>query len=252
MVLQAVESGWKITRRRLKCYAGECLMPVYALTDEVVFPPADYAEPNGLLAVGGDLSSARLLLAYRMGIFPWYAEGQPILWWSPDPRLILEPVEFHISRSLRRTLRRRLFHVTFDRVFADVIETCASTPREGQSGTWITPAMKEAYIRLHRSGFAHSVESWFEGELAGGLYGVSLGRCFFAESMFHRKTDASKVALAGLVERLRTWEFEFIDSQMTTGHMIRLGAKEIPRRAFLKRLEAALRHPTQKGNWGGD
>ena len=224
-------------------------MPIYVLNEDVVFPPADHAEPNGLLAVGGDLSSERLLLAYRMGIFPWYAEGQPILWWSPDPRLILEPAEFHTSRSLRRTLKRRLFQVTFDRAFADVIEACASTPREGQSGTWITPAMKTAYIRLHRLGFAHSIESWFEGELAGGVYGVSLGKCFFAESMFHRRTDASKVALAELVTHLKTWEFELIDSQMTTEHMIRLGAKEISRKTFLKRLQAALRHPSRKGNW---
>jgi len=224
-------------------------MPIFRLVDDMVFPPSDYADPSGLIAVGGDLSSERLLEAYRVGIFPWYSEDQPILWWSPDPRFVLELDQFKISRSLGKTLRRRVFHVSFDRVFDDVIAACAAVPREGQSGTWITPEMQEAYIKLHGLGFAHSVEAWFEGKLVGGLYGVSLGKAFFGESMFHRKPDASKVALAILVENLKKWGFHFIDSQMATEHMNRLGATEIPRRIFLKRLRSALRHSTKRGKW---
>jgi leucyl/phenylalanyl-tRNA--protein transferase len=224
-------------------------MPIFRLVDEMVFPPPDYADPSGLIAVGGDLSSERLLEAYRVGIFPWYSEDQPILWWSPDPRFVLELDQFKISRSLGKKLRRRVFHVSFDRVFDDVIAACAAVPREGQSGTWITPEMQEAYIKLHGLGFAHSVEAWFEGQLVGGLYGVSLGKAFFGESMFHRKPDASKVALAILVENLKKWGFHFIDSQMATEHMNRLGATEIPRRIFLRRLRSALRHSTKRGKW---
>ncbi len=224
-------------------------MPVYRLIDEIVFPPPDHAEPDGLLAVGGDLSSERLLLAYRLGIFPWYNEGQPILWWSPDPRLVLKPKEFLISRRLRQTINKGTFQVTLDRAFAKVIEGCATSPRKGQHGTWITPEMREAYIRLHRQGFAHSSESWFEGEVVGGIYGVSLGRAFFGESMFFRKTDASKVALAFLVERLKKWDFHMLDAQVATRHLQSLGAKEIPRKLFLKELEGALRMPTIRGNW---
>ena len=224
-------------------------MPIFRLVDDMVFPPPDYADPSGLIAVGGDLSSERLLEAYRVGIFPWYSEDQPILWWSPDPRFVLELDQFKISRSLSKTLRRRVFHVSFDRVFDDVIAACAAVPREGQSGTWITPEMQEAYIKLHGLGFAHSVEAWFGGQLVGGLYGVSLGKAFFGESMFHRKPDASKVALAILVEKLKKWGFHFIDSQMATEHMNRLGAAEIPRRIFLKRLQSALRHSTKRGKW---
>lgn len=224
-------------------------MPIFRLVDDIVFPPPDYADPSGLLAIGGDLSSERLLEAYRNGIFPWYSDDQPILWWSPDPRFMLDLDEFKPSRSLRKTLRRKIFHVTFDRVFDEVIEACASVPREGQSGTWITPEMQQAYITLHGLGYAHSVETWFEGELVGGLYGVSLGKAFFGESMFHRKADASKTALASLVEKLKKWGFQFIDSQMTTDHMSHLGAREVPRRIFLKRLKSALSHPTKRGKW---
>jgi leucyl/phenylalanyl-tRNA---protein transferase len=224
-------------------------MPIYRLIEELVFPPPEYADPSGLLAVGGDLSSQRLLEAYRIGIFPWYSDDQPILWWSPDPRLILELGDFRVSRSLRKTLKKETFQVTFDRAFEEVIRACSSVPRDGQRGTWITEEMKEAYIRLHGLGYAHSVESWFAGKLAGGLYGVSLGKCFFGESMFHFETDASKVALATLVERLKNWGFHFIDAQMTTEHMLKLGAKEMPRRLFLKRLQSALRHPTKRGRW---
>lgn len=224
-------------------------MPVYRLIDQIVFPPPEEAEPDGLLAVGGDLSSERLLLAYQLGIFPWYSERQPILWWSPDPRLVLEPEEFHVSRRLRQILNKGVFKVTFDQAFESVIRACASAPRPGQDGTWITPEMQEAYIRLYKEGFAHSVESWLNGELAGGIYGVSLGRCFFGESMFSQKSNGSKVALARLVERLKAWKFSMLDAQMPTRHMISLGAKEIPRAAFLKRLKEALRSATIRGKW---
>ena len=224
-------------------------MPIFRLVDESVFPPPDYADPSGLLAVGGDLSNERLLEAYRVGIFPWYSDDQPILWWSPDPRLVLDLKDFKISRSLRKTLKKGVFQVTFDRAFEEVIQACAVVQRAAQNGTWITEEMREAYINLHGLGYAHSVESWFGGKLAGGLYGVSLGKSFFGESMFHLKTDASKVALATLVEKLKSWDFHFIDSQMTTEHMVRLGAKELPRRIFLKRLQSALRHPTRRGRW---
>jgi leucyl/phenylalanyl-tRNA--protein transferase len=224
-------------------------MPIFRLVDEPIFPPPDYADPSGLLAVGGDLTKERLLEAYRLGIFPWYSDDQPILWWSPDPRLVLDLKDFGISRSLRKTLKKGVFQVTFDHAFEQVIQACAVVPRAAQNGTWITEEMQEAYINLHGLGYAHSVESWFGGKLAGGLYGVSLGKAFFGESMFHLKTDASKVALATLVEKLKSWDFHFIDSQMTTEHMVRLGAKELPRRIFLKRLQSALRHPTRRGRW---
>jgi len=224
-------------------------MPIFRLVDEPIFPPPDYADPSGLLAVGGDLSSERLLEAYRLGIFPWYSDDQPILWWSPDPRLTLDLKDFKISRSLGKTLRKGLFNVTFDCAFEEVIRACASVPREAQNGTWITQEMQEAYINLHGLGYAHSVESWLGAKLAGGLYGVSLGKAFFGESMFHLKSDASKVALATLVAKLKSWDFHFIDSQMTTDHMLNLGAKELSRRVFLKRLRSALRHPTKRGRW---
>jgi leucyl/phenylalanyl-tRNA--protein transferase len=227
-------------------------MAIYHLVKEVVFPPPEHADPSGLLAVGGDLASERLLEAYRAGIFPWYSDDQPILWWSPDPRLVLDLDDFKISRSLRKTLKRGIFEVTFDRVFEEVIRACSSVLREGQSGTWITDDMQRAYVKLHGLGYAHSVETWFRGKLAGGLYGVSLGKAFFGESMFHLESDASKVALAVLVEKLKGWDFHFIDSQMTTEHMLRLGANEMSRRLFLKRLHSALRHPTKRGKWSVD
>ena len=224
-------------------------MPIYRLTKEIIFPPPDHAEPDGLLAVGGDLCRERLLLAYRLGIFPWYAEGQPILWWSPDPRLVLDLGEFHLSRRLRQTLRKGGFTVTLDQAFTQVIHSCAIVPRKGQRGTWITGEMEKAYILLHQMGFANSTESWFEGQLAGGIYGVSLGRAFFAESMFFLKTDASKVALAALVEQLKKWGFQMFDAQVTSRHLLSLGAKEVPRSVFLRRLKKALDFPTIRGKW---
>jgi leucyl/phenylalanyl-tRNA--protein transferase len=224
-------------------------MPVYRLTKELLFPPPDHAEPDGLLAVGGDLSIERLLLAYQLGIFPWYGEGLPILWWSPDPRLILEPGGFHTSRRLRQTLRKGRFQITFDRSFPAVILACATVPRRDQDGTWITGEMQRAYIRLHELGYAHSVESWFEGNLVGGIYGVSLGKCFFGESMFSYESDASKAAMAVLIGHLAKWEFHILDAQVTTRHMLSLGAKEMPRNVFLEKLGAALQFPTMRGCW---
>ncbi|MGH7847054.1 MAG: leucyl/phenylalanyl-tRNA--protein transferase [Candidatus Binatia bacterium] len=224
-------------------------MPVYRLIDEIIFPRPERADPSGLLAIGGDLSSQRLLAAYRLGIFPWYSVGQPILWWSPDPRVIIELNEFHVSRRLRQRLRQGRFTITFDQAFDQVIQACATVPRKGEKGTWITAEMTEAYERLHKEGFAHSAESWLEDKLVGGIYGVSLGRCFFGESMFFRATDASKVAFAALVERLRAWEFHLIDAQIINPHLIRLGAKEISRKAFLARLQKALSYPTLLGSW---
>lgn len=226
-------------------------MPIYQLIDEIVFPPPDDAQSDGLLAVGGDLSTKRLLLGYQMGIFPWYSEGQPILWWSPDPRLVLNPKDFRLSRALRQTLKKGIFQVTFDQSFELVIQACGEVPRRGQEGTWITPEMQKAYIGLHKLGFAHSVESWFEGELVGGLYGVSLGKAFFGESMFFCKADASKVAFATLLELLNGWDFHMVDAQVTTRHLLNLGAKEITRSIFLRQLQEALRFPSHQGPWNG-
>lgn len=212
-------------------------MPVYHLIDEAIFPPPCHADPNGLLAVGGDLSPERLLLAYASGIFPWYDSNDPLLWWSPDPRCILEPKELRVSRRLHKTLRKGIFDVTIDRAFPQVINSCAKVRLENGVGTWLNDEMISAYCRLHDMGFAHSVESWHKGTLAGGLYGVSLGRCFFGESMFSLVSDASKVAFSCLVRELEKRDFELIDCQMPSDHLKSLGAKVIPRDMFLKRLE---------------
>ena len=224
-------------------------MPVYQLPKELAFPPPEEAEPSGLLAVGGDLSLRRLLLAYCMGIFPWYCQGEPILWWSPDPRLILEPGHIRISRSLRRVLKRGLFHITMDRDFPSVIQGCAEASRRSEPGTWIVDDMIAAYMRLHTAGFAHSVETWHEGKLVGGLYGVSIGAAFFGESMFSLASDASKAALAYLAAALREWGMGLIDCQVTTEHLLRMGAREMPRAEFLERLAQALHAETRTGVW---
>jgi leucyl/phenylalanyl-tRNA--protein transferase len=223
-------------------------VPVYRLDDRLIFPPPEEAE-EGLLAVGGDLSPERLLLAYASGIFPWYSEGEPILWYSPDPRCVLPLLGFHVSRSLARTIRRGTYRVTLDTDFPSVIEACASVPRPGQDGTWITAEMRDAYVRLHRMGFAHSAETWRGEELVGGIYGVSLGAAFFGESMFSRAADASKVAMAALVTRLRSWRFALFDCQVPNPHLERLGAIAWPRRRFLAALEPALARPTRRGRW---
>jgi leucyl/phenylalanyl-tRNA--protein transferase len=224
-------------------------MPIYLLTDDLVFPPPHLAEEGGLLAVGADLSAQRLLLAYRMGIFPWYSEESPILWWSPDPRLVLYPDEFRVSKSLQKIIKQQRFWITLDTAFEQVMTACAYIERPRHEGTWILDEMIQAYCHLHQAGYAHSVEAWYEGELAGGLYGVSLGRCFFGESMFARQNNASKVSLYHLVEYVKSLQFRLIDCQVTTAHLISLGAKEISRRRFLAELEQALRYPTLQGQW---
>ena len=215
-------------------------MPVFTLSKQLSFPPAHLAIKEGLLAVGGDLSPERLLLAYRNGIFPWYAEGEPILWWSPDPRLVLYPDELRISKSLCKVIKRKSFHVTFDHAFESVIHACAETKRAYGEGTWITDEMKEAYCEFHRRGYAHSVETWQDEKLVGGLYGISIGRAFFGESMFNRVSNASKVAFATLVENLKRLKFNLIDCQVKTDHLIRFGAREVPRKVFLVELEKAV------------
>jgi leucyl/phenylalanyl-tRNA--protein transferase len=224
-------------------------MPVYALTDKLVFPDPNLATEDGLLAVGGDLSSERLILAYSQGIFPWFSEGDLILWWSPDPRMLLFPAKVKVSKSLKQTLRNKQFTVKFDSAFEEVIYNCSSVSRNDQDGTWITPEMKEAYISLFQLGFAHSVETYMDGKLAGGLYGISLGRAFFGESMFYRQRDASKIAFYYLVEKLIKWDFHFIDTQIETGHLKNFGAEFIPRKDFLALLENALNFQTIKGKW---
>jgi len=224
-------------------------MPVYRLSNALIFPHPEQANPDGLLAVGGDLSSERLLLAYRFGIFPWYEGDTPILWWSPPQRCIMEPSSFHVSRSLQRVLRQGYFTVTFDRAFSEVIRGCAETRTEQGQGTWITEEMIDAYCALYEAGFAHSAEAWLDGRLAGGIYGVSLGGAFFGESMFKRVANASKAAFATLAQRLTEWEFTMVDCQITNPHLQRLGSYEIPRKDFLRRLAQALTFPTRQGKW---
>jgi len=217
-------------------------MPIYLLTDELVFPDAGNATEEGILAVGGDLRPERLLLAYSSGIFPWYSDSEPIIWWSPDPRFVLFTGELKVSRSMRKILRQGVFSITFDKVFERVIAECKKIKRKGQRGTWITPEMQKAYIRLYKLGFAHSVEAWEDGELVGGLYGVSLGKVFFGESMFSRVSNASKACLITLVEHLAKQGFELIDSQVYTRHLETLGAREIPRSEYLILIKNLLRY----------
>jgi leucyl/phenylalanyl-tRNA---protein transferase len=217
------------------------------------FPPVELAlrDPNGLLAAGGDLSTTRLLDAYRRGIFPWFGEGDPLLWWSPDPRMVLHVDELHVSRSLRRTIRSGRFRVTMDTAFHHVMGGCAE-PRGDHAGTWITPEMMAAYGRLATLGYAHSIEAWEGDALAGGLYGVALGRMFFGESMFSRVSDASKVAFVHLVMQLRRWEMPLIDCQMSTAHLSSLGAREISRAAFLRQVGRLVSRPIVPAPWQFD
>lgn len=219
-------------------------------SDSLDFPDSSQAleEPNGLLAGGGDLSTERLLHAYRKGIFPWYEQGQPILWWTPDPRAVLFPERLHISRSMRKCLRRGEFKVTADQAFERVMGACGE-PRDGATGTWITPEMLNAYTQLHRQGYAHSIEVWRSGELVGGLYGLALGRVFFGESMFSRANNASKVAFIHLVAQLRAWQFQLIDCQVSSGHLFSLGAEEISREAFEQVLLDCAYLPSIGGPW---
>lgn len=220
------------------------------LREDTPFPPTHAAlrRPNGLLCAGGDLSPERILEAYQHGIFPWFSEGEPILWWSPDPRMVLFPQEIKISRSLARTLRRSQYEIRLDTAFAEVIEAC-SLPRVDQEGTWITPMMKEAYCRLHALGYAHSVETWIDGQLSGGLYGLALGRCFFGESMFSRRTDTSKIALVHLARYLERREYAVIDCQMKTAHLASLGARGISRDTLTRIIAANTRGDTAPGPW---
>jgi len=213
--------------------------------DSLSFPPLERAlhEPNGLLAAGGDLSAERLIQAYRHGCFPWFQDGQPILWWSPDPRTVLRPQELHVSRSLAKLLRQGRYRVTFDKAFADVIQACAA-PRPYADGTWITSDMQRAYLELHRRGIAHSVEVWQEERLVGGLYGLAMGQLFFGESMFSRADNASKIGFATLVRHLQHWDFALIDCQMPTQHLENFGARSIPRSEFARLLSEHLDQPS--------
>jgi leucyl/phenylalanyl-tRNA--protein transferase len=224
-------------------------MPVFRIPDELVFPEAERADEDGLLGVGGDLSPERLLLAYRNGIFPWYREGEPILWWSPEPRCVLLPERLKISTSLRQALAKGGYEVRFDTCFDEVIRHCSETRRKGQRDTWITGEMQEAYVRLHLLGYAHSTEVFMDGQLAGGLYGVSIGRCYSGESMFHLRPEASKIALFHLVKRLQMWGYPLIDCQVTNRHLLSLGAEEMPRKDFLRFLRENRTKPGHEGSW---
>lgn len=217
---------------------------------QATLPPAGRAlqEPDGLLAAGGELDTPTLLAAYRAGIFPWYSDGQPVLWWSPDPRTVFFPARFHVSRSLARTLRRRSFEVSLDRDFAGVMRACGPE-RRGETATWITPAMLGAYTRLHAQGHAHSVECWRDGEMVGGVYGVAIGRVFFGESMFSRVTDASKVALALLCRALERWGYGLFDCQMASPHLESLGAVSLPRAHFRSLLDDLIPQPPLPAAW---
>ena len=223
------------------------------LQSATYFPPVETAlrDPNGLLAMGGDLSVERLLDAYRHGIFPWFNPGEPILWWSPDPRMVLVPGEVRVTRSLAKRIRNGGFELRVDTAFADVMRACAE-PREGAGGTWISSAMIAAYTRLFDAGYAHSVETWHEDKLVGGLYGVAIGRMFYGESMFSREPDVSKVALVWLAKQLQRWEFELIDCQMETSHLASLGARPLPRAAFTARLAELVNLPHRPGPWHFD
>ncbi len=214
------------------------------------FPPVDRAlkEPDGLLAAGGDLSPGRLLYAYSHGIFPWYDEGQPLLWWSPDPRCVFLPGDYHVSRRLQRELRRSDTEIRVNTAFADVVRACAA-PRRSEQGTWITPAMLSAYQHLHELGWAHSIEIWQSDELCGGLYGLAIGKAFFGESMFSKRANASKIALLYLARRLQAGDFHILDCQVISSHLVSLGARTIPRSDFLESLEIACKHPIVYGDW---
>jgi leucyl/phenylalanyl-tRNA---protein transferase len=223
---------------------------ICVLSPNSFFPPIEQAlaEPNGLLAAGGDLSTERLISAYRNGIFPWFSEGEPILWWSPDPRMALFPRELRVSRSLHKSLKKNHYEIRVDNAFAEVMQACAA-PRKEQIGTWIHPEMISAYTALHRLGISHSVETWMNGELVGGLYGIAIGKMFFGESMFSRVTNASKIALVHLVKQLEHWNFGLIDCQMKTAHLASMGAREIPRTEFAKILNQLVTVPEMNGRW---
>jgi leucyl/phenylalanyl-tRNA---protein transferase len=224
-------------------------MPVFLLSDKVYFPSPHFARKDGLLAIGGDLSQERLISAYQKGIFPWYSNEEPILWWSPDPRLVLYPDELIVSKSLKKTIRKNHFQITIDKAFFRVIKACAEIRLKKRQPTWIVPEMIHAYCRLHKSGFAHSVEAWHHGKLAGGLYGLAFGKCFSGESMFTQVTDASKTAFVYLVSFLKMMDFQIIDCQVKTSHLMNFGAREISRKIFLQQLEKAMDVSQPSGKW---
>ena len=223
-------------------------MPVFQLTEKIIFPDPKLAEENGLLAVGGDLSTERLLLAYSNGIFPWYSAGEPILWWSPSPRLVIFPDEFKVPKRLARFIKQQKYEVTMDQAFQQVIMACANATDRQEKGTWIDRDMVESYTRLHELGYAHSVECWLDDELAGGLYGIALGRIFFGESMFSIQPNSSKVALVSLVDKFKELDFDLIDCQLKTEHLMQFGAREIPGNEFQDYLANGVSLAT-KGKW---
>lgn len=236
-------------------------MPIFQLSEEPIFPPAQLADDQGIIAIGGDLSPERVLVAYASGIFPWFSKGDPIIWWSPDPRLILQPGDLHVSQSMKKLIKQKRYHITMDKNFLHVIRQCAA-PRSYQKETWITSDMQKAYKKLHDLGFAHSLEIWEKNtantptetkrqkaELVGGLYGISLGKCFFGESMFSRKSNVSKLAFITLAQTLFQAGFEMIDCQLPTDHLKSMGAKEVSRDTYLSLLEAHLTFPTVRGKW---
>ncbi len=223
-------------------------MPVFRLDDRLVFPPVHLAE-DGLLALGGDLKPERLILGYTQGIFPWYAENLPILWHSPDPRMMMTTRDLVVQKSLKKQIKRRPYRLAMDTAFSEVLAGCSSAPRPGQTGTWLIPEMVDAYLKLHEMGFAHSIETWDGDTLVGGLYGVSLGAAFFGESMFARAPDASKIAYVATVRQLDAWNIGLIDCQVHTEHLERFGAYEVPRQRYLEMLEIALDEPTKRGRW---
>lgn len=227
-------------------------MPVFQLTRQPFFPPPELAEENGLLAIGGDLKPDRLLAAYKSGIFPWYSQGDPLLWWYTSPRLVLFPEELRVPRRLARTMRKGTFRVTFDTAFEQVIRACGEGREENGEETWIVPEMRDAYIEMHRLGYGHSVECWQDDRLAGGLYGLRLDRVFFGESMFTRVSDASKVALVALVECLERKGVELIDCQMTTQHLLGFGARELSGKDFQQQIEQLIHTTTPDGKWNND
>lgn len=224
-------------------------MPVFRLSDRLVFPSPHLARHDGLLCLGGDLTPERILLAYQNGIFPWFSPGDPLLWWSPDPRLVIVPGRLKVSRSLKKKINRNVYTITMDQAFERVINACADSPNRRGQGTWLVQEMIEAYTGLHEKGYAHSVEAWKAGTLAGGLYGIALGGCFFGESMFSTMADGSKTALAALDHHLVEHNFDLIDCQVRTDHLVSMGGIEIPRKDFLTRIHSSLEKETVKGPW---
>lgn len=227
-------------------------MPLFRLSRKLDFPPAWLARSDGLLCIGGDLSYKRLLLAYENGIFPWFSHDEPILWWSPDPRLVLFPEHIHIAKSLKKKIKKATYQITIDNAFDQVIISCAAPRSTGQDGTWLVEEMIDAYIDLHRRGYAHSIETWKNGKLVGGLYGVSLGKSFFGESMFSLEPDTSKLALVALAVFLRYHNFDLIDCQVTTSHLLSMGATEISRNKFLDIIQHSVKEKETGGLWCPD